>query len=225
MLIFTGAMVLLVALWLNLDVSAKVLWMKGQRLRSIDSHSAAQTLHRARVLSPLLPGLARDQAGVLLTAYLTTDIDKDFRLAGVAIEKARELNRLDTVPLRMEADLLAGRASRHPELAKELLTSARKKLGKAMELEPFNALILLRMGELSRKLGEGDAALKFVVGSLEAEPNYLRAHRLRISLLEELDPGAVDEALGQLELARADVDGYRPISAYERIVIEGAPGP
>ena len=218
MLIFAGSMLLLMTLWLNLDVSARVLWQKGQRLMADDKALAAQVLNRGHALSPLHPGLARDLAGAELSGYLVGGTEDDLSSARIAISEAYDLNRMDTVPLRMEADLLAHTAARYPEEAREYLGAARRKLEKALEIEPFNALIMLRLGEILLDLGKVEAALKYVAASLEAEPNYLKAHHLRISLLEELDPGAVDLANRELEQALASLDGYSPLSVYEKII-------
>ncbi|MDT8394987.1 MAG: O-antigen ligase family protein [bacterium] len=218
-LILSGVMTLLMALWLNLDMSARIMWMKGQRLMAADSGEAVQVLGRAHTLNPLLPGAARDLAGARLAAYQAAGTLKELKIAEAAIHRAQRLNRLDSVPLRMEADLLVERSDQEPEKSRVYLTAAREKLMEALELEPFNALIMLRLSEVYRDMGESEKALETVERSLAMEPNYLEAHRMLIAILRELRLENALDAQRAFDRARDRVEDYRPMSAYEEIVI------
>jgi len=218
MLTLAGGVILLLAIWLNMDASARVLWMKGQQLQIAGGEDTVETLSRAHGLNPLLPGVARDFAGASLAEYRITGAPREFEIAKATIQKAHRLNRLDAVPVRMEAALLVEQALKQPEKSLVLLLAAREKLLEAYELEPYNALIMLRIGEVSRDIGELETALKYIENALETEPNYLEAHRVRISILEELSLDSVDQARRDLDLAHVKLDNYRPVSVYEKII-------
>ena len=216
----TGIVTLLLALWLNMDVSARVLWLKGQRVLSVDAPRGIKVLSTARSINPLLPGAARDLAWARLSMYRTWGSQEELESARSAISDAGRLNRLATAPLRMEADLLVEQARRQPEISRDLLISAREKLSGALDLEPKNALVMVALAGIQWKLGEGSRALQMVESALELEPNYLEAHRNKIAYLQELDPARVQEARQEFDQALDRVKGYQPVSVYEQIVVK-----
>ena len=215
-----GAVVLLFSLWLNLDVSSRVLWMKGQRIMVTDTREAVKVLARAHGLNPLLPGLGRDLAWAHLSGYRNTGTPEDLDRTGAGIRKARELNRLDTVPMRLEAALHVEQANKGPKSkARDHLFAASGILMEALKLEPYNALIMISLAGVYRDLGDHARALAMVERALETEPNYLEAHRTKIFYLSGMNPDEVNEAEKELEKAEERAAGYRPHSTYEEIIL------
>ena len=214
--ICSGVVILLFSLWLNLDVSSRVWWIKGQQLMNTDGAAASRVLARAHAVNPLLPGVARDLAQTRLAEYRNTRSSRDLNLASKSIRTARRLNLLDTVPLRLEADLHLAQAGNEPEKARDHLQAASRLLVESLAFEPFNAQIMLRLSLVYRDLGQYSRALTIVDGALEKEPNYLDAHRARIFFLEKLDPVKVEDAREEFARARDRVKGY-----YSRSVVEG----
>jgi tetratricopeptide (TPR) repeat protein len=215
-----GIITLLLALWLNMDVSSRVLWLKGQHALSVDAPRGMKILSTARSINPLLPGAARDLAWARLSMYRTWGSQEELESARSAIRDAGRLNRLATVPLRMEADLFVEQARRQPEISRDLHIDARGKLSRALDLEPKNALVMVALAGIEWEAGEVSRALQMVKSALELEPNYLEAHRNKITYLRKFDPEAVHGAKQELERAIERLKGYQPMSAYEQIVVK-----
>ena len=214
-----GGAVLLFSLWLNLDVSSRIQWLKGQQLMAADVGAAVRVLGRASTLNPLLPGLSRDLAGAQLAVFRKTGVPEDLERAGRRILKAQKLNRLDTVPLRLEAALRLELAAKVPERSRDSFLAASGTLVKALELEPHNALIMLSLADTYLELGQSGPALEMIERALKTEPNYLEAHRRKILFLAGENPGRVDAAREELEKARERAAGYRPHGDYEGMIL------
>ena len=103
--------------------------------------------------------------------------------------------------------------------APEALAMAAAKLKEASLIEPHNALILLSQSEIAWDLNQRDRALGFIDSALDKEPNFLQAHRTRISYLSKLDPGRVSWAEDEMAKAQVRAAGYRPYSDYEEIIL------
>ena len=215
----TGVVILCFSLWLNLDLASRAFWLKGQRLMDSDIQGAMRAVRAATVLNPLLPGATRDLGRIrLMTSGQGADV-QELNRAMATILRAQRLNRLDTVPLRLEAALYV-RAARAGEMkASEALAMAAGKLKESSYIEPHNALILLNLSEVFWDLNQRNRALGLVEDALEKEPNYFQAHRTRISWLAKLDPGRMPEAEGRLARARKRAAGYKPQSEYEEIIL------
>jgi tetratricopeptide (TPR) repeat protein len=178
-----------------------------------------RSVKSATIINPLLPGAARDLARIRLMMSDQAADDQDLNRDMAAIVRAQKLNRLDTVPLRLQAALYVNAARTGGKKAPEALAIAAEKLREAMLMEPHNALILLNLSEIYWDLNQRGRALDLVESALEKEPNYLEAHRTRISWLSRFSPGKVTDAEKELEKARERTAGYRPYSSYEEIIL------
>jgi len=215
----TGVMILCFAVWLNLDLASRTFWLTGKRLMDDDLPGALKATKAATLLNPILPGASRDLAQIRLMMSGPGTDEQESSRAMATILRAQRLNRLDTVPLRLEAALYV-RAARAGEMkASEALAMAAGKLKEASLIEPHNALIWLSLSEIYWDLNQRSRALDLIEKALEKEPNYLQAHRIRISWLSKLDPGRVPEAEGELSKARERAAGYKPQSDFEEIIL------
>jgi tetratricopeptide (TPR) repeat protein len=215
----TGVVILCFAVWLNLDLSSRAFWQTGKRLMDGDLPGALKATKAATLVNPLLPGASRDLAQIRLMMNTQMTDEQELSQAMATILRAQRLNRLDTVPLRLEAALYV-RAARAGDIkASKALAMAAGKLKEASLIEPHNALILLSLAEVYWDLNQRNRALDLVEDALEKEPNYLQAHRIRMSWLSTMDPGRVVRAEGELAKARERAAGYRPYSEYEEIIL------
>jgi len=214
-----GVVILCFSLWLNLDLISRGLWLKGQRFIDSDVSSALKLTKAATLVNPLLPGAARDLGRIrLIMSEPDTDAQNLNRIMATIV-RAQRLNRLDTVPLRLEAALYARAASAGEIKSSEAHTMALAKLKEASLIEPHNALILLNLSETLWDLNQRNSALGFVEDALKKEPNYMEAHRTRISYISILQPDRVAWAQGELSKARERTSGYKALSDYEEIIL------
>jgi O-antigen ligase len=214
-----GVVVLCFAVWLNLDLASRSCWYKGRKLMEGDLSGALKMTKAATVINPLLPGASRDLAQISLMLGGQGADQQGLSQVMPTILRAQHLNRLDTVPLRLQAALYlqAGRAGEMS--VPEALAKAAGNLKEALLIEPHNALILLSLSEVYWDLNQRSRAFDLVEDALDKEPNYLQAHRTRISWLEKLDPGRVAWARDELVQAQARAAGYRPQSDFEEIIL------
>ncbi|MCJ7500787.1 O-antigen ligase family protein [bacterium] len=215
----TGVVILCFALWLNLDLASRAFWFKGKRLMDVDLPGALRTTKAATLINPLLPGASRDLARIrLMMSDQDTDEQELSRVLAATL-RAQSLNRLDTVPPRLQAAIYIKAARQGEMKAAEALAAAAGKLKEASLIEPHNALILLNMAEVYWDLGQRERALDLLDNALRKEPNYLQAHRTRISWLSKLDPGRITWAQSELAEAQERAAGYRPQSDFEEIIL------
>jgi len=218
-MVASGIVILCFSFWLNLDLASRSLWLKGQRLIDSDIQGAMRNVRTATVLNPLLPGAARDLGRIRLMMSGRISNEQEFNRVMAAILRAQSLNRLDTVPLRLEAGLYVNAARAGKMKDSEAFALAAGKLKEASYIEPHNALIRLNLSEMYWDLNQRNRALDVVEGALEEEPNFLEAHRTRVSWLGKLDPGRVAWAQGELAKALERAAGYKPQSNYEEIIL------
>ncbi len=214
-----GLLVLVSSLWLSLDVVSRVSWQRGQRLVGSDLNGALLATQRAVTLNPLLPGAARDHAKIHLMMSRQFPGAEATARAQRSIIRARTLNRLDSVPLRLHAAFYVDMASRDEGLGEKALDAAEEMLLEASRLEPYNALIPLILSGIYQDQGRWSEALTLVNRSLALEPNYLEAHRTRIAYLSQLGGGKVEDARRELDAARKRAAAYRPVGDYEEIIL------
>ena len=211
--------VLSFSIWLTLDLASRYFWLKGQRLIESDIHSARESVLTATNMNPLLPGAMRDLGRILLIQGGNPKGEPQTDRTMAVIKRAQSLNRLDTVPLRLEAALFIREARTGEVAASKGLTMAAAKLKEASLIEPYNALIRLSQAELYWDLNQHRRALDLVGDALELEPNYLQAHRKRVSWLSILDPDRAGWAETELLRAEERASGYRANSEYEEIIL------
>ncbi len=215
----TGVVILCFAVWLNLDLASRAFWLTGKRLMDGDLPGALMATKTATLLNPLLPGASRDLAQIRHMMSGPDTDGQELNRAMATILRAQRLNRLDTVPLRLEASLYVKAAKAGEMRASEALAMAAGKLKEASIIEPHNVLISLNLAEVYWDLGQRERALDLLENALRKEPNYLQAHRTRISYLAKLDPGQVLWAEDELAKARERAAGYKPQSDYEDIIL------
>jgi hypothetical protein len=214
-----GVVIVFFTVWLNLDLASRAYWFKGKRLMDGDMPGALRATKAATLLNPMLPGASRDLAQIRLMMSGQGTDEQGLNRAMATILRAQRLNRLDTVPLRLETALYV-RAARAGEMkASEALAKAAGKLKDASLIEPHNALIWLSLSEIYWDLNQRSRALDLIEKALEKEPNYLQAHRTRIAWLSELDPDRVPEAQDEFAKAKERAAGYRPQGNYEEIIL------
>lgn len=214
-----GLLVLGSSLWVNLDLVSRINWQRGQRLVDSDINGAMLATQRAVTLNPLLPGAARDLAKIHLMISREEGSAEAVARAQRSIVRARTLNRLDTAPLRLHAAFYMDLASLNKDFAPEALESAERMLLQASKLEPYNVLIPMILSGIYWDQGHQNEALELVNRALTLEPNYLEAHRTRISYLSRLDPAGVGEARRELDRALKAAAAYRPVNVYEEIIL------
>jgi tetratricopeptide (TPR) repeat protein len=214
-----GLLVAILALWMNLDLLSRTLWLKGQAVMPEDLPAARTLYERALILNPVLPGAARELARVELIMAGQKPGPREWERAESRIVRARKLNLYDSVPLRLWAALYVDIAKVRKQNAGSALEVAAFKLREASELEPHNVLIMRSLSGVLWDLGRRSEAEKLIEKALDEEPNYLEAHRTRIEYLNITDPEAAQAATAELERARERVAGYRPYSSYEETII------
>lgn len=214
--------VLSITIALNLDSSARMLWKEAQETMATDGPMGMKILARVRTTNPLLPGPSRDLAWGRLAMYRMWGGEEELMLARNAINDARRLNRLDPGPLRMEADLMTELAARLPvgqeQRSGAYLEQGKELLLEALELEPYNALIMVQLADVLERSGEKEKALEEVEKALTLEPNFLEAHRVKLRLLGEVDPSRIQLSGQDLDRAIVELDGYTPMSTYEGVI-------
>lgn len=213
-LLLTGS-----AIWLSLDVASRARWVAAQRLMSTQAERAASSLTGSLHLNPLHPGAARDLAQAHFDRFRNTGLRQDYERAEESIRRAWKLDRMDSVPLRLQAALYVELARQAGDGKKQVLPEALGLLHRAAALEPHNALIMLNTADLYWELGRRQQALDQIEKALTTEPNYLAAHRKRIAWLAELDPARLPWAQGELEKAASRATGYTPNSLFEEIIL------
>ena len=219
LILAAGVLILISSLWLTTDLVSRSFWLRGQSLIENDVYSARDPVAIAVILNPLLPGAARDLARIELMVGRQPKGGVQSSLAMGAASRANRLNRLDTVPLRIQSALYI-KAGREGKLkVSKALALAAGKLEEASLIEPHNALIMLNLSEVMWDLKQHNRALDLIETALEKEPNYLQAHRTRISYLSRLDPDRVAWAEDELAKAQERAAGYKPQSDYEEIIL------
>ncbi len=219
-LLYLSVLAFLIAatFWINMDVASRILWLKGQRLMTKQPAVSEQYLERSRIMNPLFPGTARDLGRIKLQRFRKRGDQESWQEAEAAIQRAISLNRRDSVPLRLYSALFVAAAdrtgSRQQALAKALFL-----LEKAQELEPNNALIMLNSAEIKWDLALKREALGLVEEALSTEPNYLEAHRKKVSWLNALDIEGVEAAEKEFTTSTGRAAEYRPLSLYEEIIL------
>ena len=214
-----GIGILSFSLGLNFDLASRYFWLKGMRFMENDIRLARESVLTAARLNPLLPGPVRDLGRILLIESGESKGEPESNRTMAAIKRAQRLNRLDTVPLRLQAALYI-RAARVGEVAASKgLAMAAAKLKEASLLEPYNALIRLSQAEVYWDLNQRRKALDLVGDTLELEPNYLQAHRKRVFWLSIQDPDRAGWAETELLKAEERASGYKANSEYEEIIL------
>ena len=214
-----GIAILCFSLWLNLDLASRFLWLKGQHIIASDISGAMRPVKAATILNPLLPGAARDLGRIHFMASGQMTGGQELNRIMAITERAQRLNRLDTVPLRLQAAIYIKAARAGEMKASEGLATAASKLKDALVIEPHNALILLSLAEVYWDLNQRNRALDIADDALEKEPNFLQAHRTRISWFSKQDPARVAWAEDELVKAEERAAGYRVQSEYEGIIL------
>ena len=208
------------AVWLTLDVASRTFWNEGKKLMVSDLGEAERSLAASLRLNPVSPGVALDLSHVHTMLARQIGMREDFERAQGSILRSADLNRLDTRPLRLQAALFEDLAKKRPGAAEHALSAAVELLDRARELEPHNALILVSQADIFWKLGWESRALELIDQALMEEPNYLGAHRKKVSFLSMLDPGAAADAELSLEKAKKRAAGYQPQSDYEEMILK-----